>query len=261
MRLKLLIILFFCTLSFAQQEEVQVEEYDEYYEPNKGAGMQTSKLLEEEYVLNDSIQLREFTTDLKAKYNGEEFDYSRTKPRESLWSKIMRKLREWLATIFSSADAKSINSITLWVLRIVAVVIVGLVVYWLLKAIIGKDGNWFFSKKNKKLNPKAQTITENIHEIDFNQLITEYEQKPDYRYAIRYQYLHLLKTFTDKKLLEWDPEKTNLDYINELSKPELKGAFKNVTHIFDYVWYGEFPVTQEDYLKYKDAYQKLKSVV
>lgn len=268
MRYRFIYILFFLfTVSFAQEEreEVIVEEelvQDalEYYEEND-LKTSTSEILEEVYVLNDSIQQRSFSTNLKEKYSGETYDYSRTKPRESLWNKMVRKLEEWLASIFSSANPRSIDEITLWGLKAIAVVIIGLVVYWLLKYLMGKDGNWFFTKKNKELNPHAKTITENIHEIDLVQLITEYEQKPDYRYAIRYQYLHLLKIFTDKKILEWDPEKTNLDYINELSKPELKDAFKNVTYIFDYIWYGEFPVTQEDYLKYKNAYQKLKSAV
>lgn len=247
------------SLPQATPPPVEVIEEAAYYDDK---GSNTHDLLNDgDYILHDDLQQRHFEKDFQDKYTGNAYDYSMTKPHESLWDKIIRKLQEWLSYFFRTDDAQALNNITEWVMRIIAVGIVGLVIYWLLRFLMKKEGSWFFSKKNKDLNPEARTITENIHEIDFPKLISQYETEKAYRYAIRYQYLHVLKIFTDKKILEWDAEKTNLDYIHEVADAELKEKFRRLTHIFDYVWYGEFMVDKETYEKFQVEFKNVKTAV
>ena len=252
-------------LNFAQQDSAEVipseiqepvdylEEYD-----NENGYNTTTKLLEEGISYQDSLTKRKFESDFQQKYQTPEFDYTLTKPRESLWSKIKRKLSEFLSRFIHTNDAKNLNNITLWVLRIIGIAIVGLVLYWLLRFLMSKEGTWFFSRKNKEILPEARTIAENIHEIDFNQLIGQYETEKDYRFAVRYHYLQLLKILTDRNLIQWDEDKTNLDYIDEI-KPDLRPDFVQLTHVFDYVWYGEFAVDSETYDKFKLQFNKFKN--
>ena len=239
---------------------VEVFDVEEAWESDSyGDYITTQDLLEEGYVLNDSIIANtKFKENFQAKYATAEFDYTLSKPRESFWQKVKRKLSEWLSYFFRTSDAEALNKATIWLMRIVAIVIIGLVLYWIIRFLMNKEGSWFFSNKNKEINPKAFNITENIHEINFSELISTYETEKNFRYATRYQYLHLLKIFTDRKFLEWDPEKTNLDYINEVSADK-KDAFKKLTNIFDYVWYGEFNVTEAEYERIKVEFKNLKS--
>ena len=80
----------------------------------------------------------------------------------------------------------------------------------------------------------------------------------DYRSAVRYQFLFILKKLSDKKLINWNPEKTNKDYAAELKAPHLKNDFSNLSYIFDYVWYGEFSIEEQSYQKFKNKYQAFK---
>jgi hypothetical protein len=79
-------------------------------------------------------------------------------------------------------------------------------------------------------------------------LIKEAINQKNYRLAIRYYYLLSLKHLTESDSIAWQPQKTNEDYISEIETDHIKTDFKNITRIYDYVWYGEFNV---DVLKFE----------
>jgi hypothetical protein len=86
-------------------------------------------------------------------------------------------------------------------------------------------------------------------------MITEAMTNKDYRLAIRLWFLRTLKTLSDKELLSWSIEKTNRDYYYELGGTELQQEFGDVSLVYDYIWYGEFPVDEQSF---KEAEQKFR---
>lgn len=210
-------------------------------------------------VTNEVVFPKKFEEKFQSKYKSEEFDYSTIKPRESLWEKMKKRISALLRSIFGEVDPlKSANYAEI-ILRFLAIVIIGLVIYFLLKFLLSKDGNFFFGKKNKKLNIADQDLKENIHEINFPESINNFERKKDYRSAIRYQFLFILKKLSDKKSIEWNPEKTNKDYLAELKDKNQKSSFKDLVYIFNNVWYGEFEVNEQSYLRFKDQFKKFQA--
>nr|WP_262905325.1 DUF4129 domain-containing protein [Hymenobacter nitidus] len=83
------------------------------------------------------------------------------------------------------------------------------------------------------------TAAEDIHSLDFNTLLAQAEAAGNYRLAVRLGYLAVLKQLTDHGLIRWQPEKTNHDYLRELTAGSLRPAFQEITRQFEYVWYGE----------------------
>ncbi len=75
--------------------------------------------------------------------------------------------------------------------------------------------------------------------------------------ATRYYYLWLLKTLSDRNIIEWDIEKTNGDYLNEISNLELKNEFQFLSYVYEYSWYGEFNLNETDFEKTEIAFLKL----
>lgn len=209
-------------------------------------------------VTNEVIFPKKFADKFQSKYTGEEFDYTTIKPRESLWEKMKKRIAEMMRSIFGEVDPlKSANYAEI-ILRFFAIVIIGLVIYFLLKFLLSKDGNLFFGKKNKKLDISDQDLKENIHEINFPDSIHNFERKIDYRSAIRYQFLFVLKKLSDKKRIEWNPEKTNKDYLAELKDKNQKTEFKELVYIFNNIWYGEFDVENQNYERFKDKFTRFE---
>ncbi|KFF08417.1 hypothetical protein [Chryseobacterium luteum] len=209
-------------------------------------------------VSENTVYPKKFRENLQSRYKGNEFDYSVSKPRESFFQKLMRRIDKIFQSIFGETAFTNSAKITTILIRLFAIILVGFLLYFIIKYLMGKDGNLFFGKKNKKVDINAEELHENIHEINFPESIAKFEREEDYRSAVRYQFLFILKKLSDKKLINWNPEKTNKDYAVELKDANLKDEFTGLAYIFDYVWYGEFSINEKNYLKFKNRYQSFK---
>ncbi|WP_426477004.1 DUF4129 domain-containing protein [Chryseobacterium sp. CBSDS_008] len=209
-------------------------------------------------VSENTVYPKTFKENIPSRYKGKEFDYSVSKPRESFFQKLMRKLDQIIQSIFGETTLTKSAEFTTVLIRLFAIILIGFLLYFIIRYILGKDGNFIFGKKNKKLDLNVQELHENIHEINFPESIAKFEHAGDYRSAVRYQFLFILKKLSDKKLISWNPEKTNKDYAIELKATHLKKEFSNLSYIFDYVWYGEFNIEEESYQKFKNQYQAFK---
>ena len=120
-------------------------------------------------------------------------------------------------------------------------------------------GFFYFSKENKINGFKE--IKEDINAIDFDNLITEAISKSDYRIAVRLYYLKTLKLLSDRKLIDWKINKTNLNYVKELKEKELKKPFEKLTYLFEWIWYGEMPVTESVFKDTKNNFMHFQSLL
>jgi hypothetical protein len=220
--------------------------------------LRADSVLIQKPVSENTVYPKKFKENLQSRYRGNEFDYTITKPRESFLQKLMRKIDKILQSIFGETVFTNSAKITTILIRLFAIILVGFLLYFIIKFLVGKDGNLFFGKKNKKVDINAEELHENIHEINFPESIGKLEREGDYRSAVRYQFLFILKKLSDKKQINWNPEKTNKDYASELKNGNLKNEFSGLSYIFDYVWYGEFSIDEQSYLKFKNQYQAFK---
>ena len=261
-----ILFLFYFGLSNAQDVD-STAVYEDYHEETYEDSISTEhyknmyradSVLLKNPVTENTVYPKKFKENIKSRYKSEEFDYSTSKPKESFWDKLMRKFLKLIHSIFGETSLESSAQITTDLVRLFAIVLVGFLLYFIAKFIIGKNGNSIFGKRNKKVIINDEELHENIHEINFQESIAAFERTKDYRSAVRYQFLFVLKKLSDKKLIIWNPEKTNKDYVAELKAPNLKNEFSNLSYIFDYVWYGEFSIDEQSYAKFKEQYQSFK---
>ncbi|KNB63211.1 DUF4129 domain-containing protein [Chryseobacterium sp. Hurlbut01] len=263
-----LFIFFLFSFGFCKAQSVDsTVVYEDSYEDSNEGSLSTGhyknmyradSVLLKNPVSENSVYPKSFKENIKSRYKGEEFDYSTSKPRQSFWDKLMRKVLKIIQSVFGETSLESSAQITTVIIRLFAVILVGFLLYFIIKFIIGRNGNFIFGKRNKKVIINEEELHENIYEINFPESIATLERSKDYRSAVRYQFLFVLKKLNDKKLILWNPEKTNKDYVAELKAPNLKNEFSNLSYIFDYVWYGEFSIDEQSYAKFKEQYQSFK---
>lgn len=260
-KLPFLFLILFSFGAFAQEPEspppVVVQLDSVSYSPN-GDFLLADSLLAKNPVTDNVVFPKSVKPDFRNKYKGPEFDYTTVKTKESLWEKIQRKLKKIMQAIFGEKLPKNVNELVTIFFRVLAVIIVGFVLYFLISYLLSKDGNFIFGKKNKKINLNESDLSENIHEINFTESISNYERQKDYRSAVRYQYLSVLKKLSDKKLIDWNPEKTNKDYVSEYTVTASKEQFRELSYIFDYVWYGEFDIDENSYGQFRKKFENFK---
>lgn len=117
------------------------------------------------------------------------------------------------------------------------------------------NGSWFHKGRNKSLKAHQEFNVETANPNDFKQLISKAETNNDYRLAIRYYYLLVLKSLSLKNIIEIEDDKTNAEYLNEIQNVDLNIAFSKVLYVYDYTWYGEFAVSKEQYHTVKNNFQ------
>lgn len=197
---------------------------------------------------------------LKQKYNTEKFNYDEkfSEVNASAWDRFWRAVGQFFEQLFNFGNAEKTLSGLEILMRIIAVLIILFVVYMIAKIIINKEGGWIFSASAKKIII-TQNTEENIHTLDFKVIINKALHDKNYRLAVRYYYMWLLKSLTDKGEIEWDIEKTNGDYYKEIKSESLKQDFKFLSYVYEYSWYGEFEISDADFSKTETAFLKLIS--
>ena len=257
----LFFIIFLLSFGFVQgQDSAPVDDYlgDSLSTEHYHNMLRADSVLMKKPVTENEVYPKQFKENVPSRYKGNEFDYSVSKPRESFWQKLMRKVDKILRSIFGETVFAKSSEFTVALVRLFAIILVGFLLYFIIRYILGKDGNFIFGRKNKKLDLNVEELHENIHEINFPESIAKFEHEGDYRSAVRYQFLFALKKLSDKKLINWNPEKTNKDYVVELKVHDLKKGFSELSYIFEYVWYGEFSIDEQSYQKFKNQYQAFK---
>lgn len=257
----LLLLIIFLNLGIIKAQEYDDEDYyisDTVATIHYNNMYAADSVLEANPVTENTVFPKKFKENLPSRYKGKDFDYTTSKPRESFFEKLQRKIMQLIQSIFGETSLETSSQVTKVIIRLFAIILVGFLLYFIVKFLINNNGLSFFGKRNKKIEIYEEELQENIHEINFPQSIARFENDGDYRSAVRYQFLFVLKKLSDKKLILWNPEKTNKDYVAELKAAHLKNDFHNLSYVFDYVWYGEFSIDEQSYQKFKNQFQAFK---
>jgi hypothetical protein len=206
---------------------------------------------------------RTFDTDFKDQYSGNKYDYEGKKiityiePGSGNYEDYKNKkprLREK-----DNGNQFSINLGPFsWLFYLALFIAVGFLIYILLNE--GGSG-WFSSKGHKKIETSEDITSENIQNADINTLINRAENDEDYRLAIRYYYLLVLKTLTIKNHIKFEDDKTNAEYLNDIKSKPFSHAFEYTSYLYNYIWYGEFPLDVQQYNQAKDKFVTLLNQV
>lgn len=234
------IFLFFTLASFAQQDSLVVQ-----------------------YDKSSAIELKKFDKEQIEKYKADDdFNYEQVKQQEGyltkIWNWFKRVLQSFLEWVFGVEAA---SGILLTILKVIPYLVLGLVLYFLIRFFLKVDTNSRKAITAKKGNITLSEEGEIIKNEDINKLIEQAIKDENYRLAIRYYYLLILQKLTKKELIDWQQEKTNEDYINEITNTVLKDKFTKGTLLYDFVWYGNFNIKQAEFIEAQAEFNDLKNSI
>ncbi|NHN27583.1 DUF4129 domain-containing protein [Flavobacterium jejuense] len=249
-----ILVFLFTHFGFAQSDsitnEYELEQNMYSIEPSDSLYFEDSEGLSE-------VHPKHFNSNFKEKYNNNDFKYETVIDAKQLtaWDRFWKAVGDFFERLFDFSNVNAPLSGFEIFIKIIAFIIIGFVIYLIVRVIINKEGQWVFGKRKKKITV-SEMVEENIHTIDFKDIIKKAKTDKEYRLSIRYYYLWLLKSLSDKEIIEWDIEKTNSDYLYEIQSISLKENFKYLSYIYDYSWYGEFEINEKDFSKAEAAFLK-----
>ncbi|OIQ22991.1 DUF4129 domain-containing protein [Lacinutrix sp. MedPE-SW] len=226
------LFLFVCFLSLGQQDAMALQDNDSYYK-------------KQDITKED---LEKYTQD-KA------FNYKETiEDPDNWWTRFKRWVRNGLMKFFEWLFGGSKAEGIVWfIFRVLPYILLGILIFLLIRFFLKVNSRNLIYGEQNKATINFTDEEQIIKNEDINALITEAIKQNDYRLAIRYYYLLTLKNLSETNIIDWQLQKTNADYINEIKTNTIQAQFEKITKIYDYVWYGEFKV---DALKFESLKQK-----
>ena len=195
-----------------------------------------------------------FRENFKDNYTGDDFNYAINDTGGiNLMQHILRKFFNWMGDLFGF----DIDFIDYKTLEYIVYGLLGLIVLYLIIKLQLQNPMSSVFKTEEKAIEGFRYEEDHIEQVDFDQLIKKALKATNYRLATRYLYLKSLKSLANKNTIEWHFDKTNSDYLNEIQDSKLKALFKRASYIYDYVWYGEFPIDEARFNKNKDDFNEL----
>ena len=217
-------------------------------------------------LLLDDATLEDFKND-------PDFNYNPPEEADNWWTQFLDWISDvwtsfwrWVGRIWQSfwelilGDAQGS---TLWSFVIN-------VLPWIILAVLIAFVIWLFYKLNpgaKLLKSKTKPSVffseeeEIIRSRDIKKLIENALKQNNFRLAVRYYYLLILKQLTDAELITYEFDKTNSDYFAEIASENINTQFRKATNLYDYIWYGNFTVTQDDFRKAQQTFHQLEQTI
>ncbi len=189
----------------------------------------------------------------KNDYSGKDFDYVET-------TSYLERLGNWFKDVLSNifnVKSQSANQIFNVLKKLFWFAVIIGVIYLIVKIILKKEIRWIFKRNKEEKQSLNFEIGENISEVDFKALISEAASNNDFRSAIRYYYLFLLKKLNQFNVIEYDPQKTSFDYQNEVEESKYNSDFSKATYYYTYIWYGEFAIDEKEYKQTSSVFDEL----
>ena len=242
----LLLLFFFCS-NIGAQDSLAIAK------PKKEKIIFTEK---DVIVDSAATELKSFTPNFKKKYDAPEFVYEFKTPEKNAWDRFKEWLANFFKNLFNFSNNKTAENFVDILVRSLAILIVIVVIYMIVKAIMNNEGQWIFGKNSDKKIINYDEIEKNLHLVDFQKLIQNSLVSGEKRLTTRYYYLWLLKKMSEKQIIEWDVEKTNSDYLYEIKDQSQKEDFAYLSYLYNNIWYGEFELDDNTFAKTRSAFEK-----
>lgn len=136
---------------------------------------------------------------------------------------------------------------------ILLIAFAGLLIWLIYYLFINAPGK---GKKIEPVNLDDQAPSE-IPLTELQRLLQEALSRGDFRGAIRIYFIFIIRDLSQKNWIRWEKDKTNFQYLREMSdKTEYPDFNKSVSY-FEIIWYGKRDIDKDTFEKIKPEFTRL----
>jgi hypothetical protein len=107
--------------------------------------------------------------------------------------------------------------------------------------------NFFISSASRKKRLQKSVEDDSDISTNLDEKIRSAIDDREYRHAIRFMYLRTLKLLSENNFITLHARSTNQEYIRQMYKHNQLSEFRQLTRIYEYVWYGEFDPNERQF--------------
>lgn len=207
----------------------------------------TSHIKDNTTIESDSIVIRKPNQQFTENYlTQKEFIYTEPPVGNTFFSQLLDSFLNWLNKWGSfSIDVPFPLTLLIWAIIIL-----------MLFFLIIKTKLYRIFYTNREIDSPEFRITTNENLlVDYDHEIQQQVEQQQFRNATRLLFLKLISILQNKELIHFSKDKTNYDYLNELSDNNLKSRFRSLIFIYCHVWYGNTEIAEDQYLRFEKSFQ------
>ncbi len=146
-----------------------------------------------------------------------------------------------------SNSSGSPMSIPGWLSTFLMILVIGLLLFVIVSAIIKnpKGMQKRSSVRTSFSNEELESIEQNPFENDLEKYIHDAKESGNYRLAIRFCFIYIIRLLAENGSIVWKKHKTNHQYYQELSGNDFQGAFQYMKLIYESIWYGNISLNEQ----------------
>ena len=181
-----------------------------------------------------------------------EFNYTlppfETSFLKQLWEYLKKQFGSWGKI---AAALPLIFKILMWVL-----------VIFFLTIVITKTRLYKIFYPDKEIKSPGFEFSNNDNQsIDYDAAIRLQMEQQQYRVAIRLLYLKVINLLRIREYIHFSKEKTNVDYLRDLTNDDLKMRFYAITTIYNHVWYGDVEIAEDQFMRFEKSFQSFYAAI
>jgi len=104
-------------------------------------------------------------------------------------------------------------------------------------------------------------LEDNLVETDLEKFLRHALETKNYKLAVRIHYLMVLQNLHEAELIIWRKEKTNNDYVREMSRHVGFGQIRDLTFAFEVVWYADTEINESTYHRVSPAFLHYQNLI
>jgi len=196
--------------------------------------------------------------DIIKRYETDDFVYSENiKDRVGALQRILARLADWLGSIMPDNPYKFREEFG-YVFAFLAVIALAFILYKVLY-----NRKQYFIKHNEEENELdvLAYVERNLMNSNLDPYIQEAVAQKNYALGIRYLQLLNIQKLARTDHIKWKQSKTNAEFAQEIQNEELRRGFLECTRIFDYVWFGQFELTEVNFNQYQELFHQYQNQI
>lgn len=183
--------------------------------------------------------------------NDPDFIYDEAAPEESIIGIIIREIFRFLDDLLGEGTGNVVMR-TLFILALIGVA------YLILSQMLSGQIKSALTGQSASEDVRFSRDPDSHTREDLDRMIEAAINSGNYREGVRLLYQKTLKELNTAGMIEWSPNKTNHDYLYEISAHPLSESFSKLTRIYEYTEYGDFGIDEHGFMKVRSLYGGLK---
>lgn len=137
-----------------------------------------------------------------------------------------------------------LSRITRWTILILFLLVIAYGIYWL-----AKENSFPLMRRRRKKEPETWTAALPEYESigDLDKAISRFTEEGDFRMAVRYMYIRLIRIAFEKNSMLFKSSSTNSEIVEAFSDPQQSRDFRLLATAYEYIFYGGFVPAREQF--------------